>query len=386
MGIYSVRDNYNASAYLEDVEIEDVFEENLEEAALRHTYENNVNLHNIMRSVGIMELAEYESTGEELIYEAGTASALFDRFKAALKKIWEKIKSLFTKFFAKLQSFGKDDKAFVNKYRKQIMAGSVKDLNYKGYKFTLDGKNNDLFAEKAFSRMKAIKIGSTSTSGALGDFTVDTCFNYGEDSDITKGSNPDSSTYDYKLEDLEDQIEKVRGAAIGDGSSYSSSEYLKELKEKFRDGESSPTTLDDSDIDKGEMVQFLMNTSTLQKEIEKKDFKPIKKKIEDCIKNLDKKSKAFSKIEKPVDKTKVNVGSKNMTVISKCHTVVTNCLTIIEQMEAAKMTAFNDCRKQYKAICVKLIGRKAKNESYGYDDYDYSYGDYSSALESVKLI
>lgn len=371
MGIYSVRESYIGSDYLEDVEVEDIFEESFDEAALRHTYEIDSNLNNIMKAIGISELAVLEETGEEMVYEAGTISSLFEKLKAAVKKIWEKIKSLFTKFFAKMQSFGKDDKAFVNKYRKEIMAGSTKDLEIKGYKFTLDAIKG---ADAILEDMKKVKI--PGKKPGMNGRNVESAFNM--TTTIASGMAP----AEFDIDDA-DLIENIRGAALGSTNSYDAGEFSKELRSKLRGDEDSPITLDDSDIDKGEIVQFLMNSSSGSSDI-KKDFKSVKKTCEDQIKELDRCSKNLSKIEKPADKDKVNEDSKKLTQIAKYNTIATNCLTILEQIEAAKMTAFNDKRKQYKATCVKLIGRKAKNESYGYNDYYDE--DAISSLDNLRLI
>lgn len=372
MGIYSVKEAYEGSAYLEDVEVEDIFEDSFDEAALRHTYEIDSNLNAIMKTIGISELAVLESTGEEIVYEAGRAGGIIEKLKAAIKKIWEKIKSLFTKFFAKMQSFGKDDKAFVNKYRKEIMAGSTKDLEIKGYKFT---PNKIGSAKEILDSMKKVSV----KIDGLQNGTVDSAFGY--KADDLQGIHPN----EVKSEDT-DIIEDLRKAAIGASSALDAGEFAKELRSKLRGDEDSPITLDDSDINKGEIVQFLMNASSGSKGI-KDDFKDTKKTCETQIKELEKCSKGLSKVEKPADSTKINVNSKKLQVIAKCNTIVTNCLTILEQVEAAKMTAFNDQRKQYKATCVKLIGRKAKNESYEYDDDYSSYNeDGIPSLDNLRLI
>lgn len=372
MGIYSVKEAYEGSAYLEDVEVEDIFEDSFDEAALRHTYEIDSNLNAIMKTIGISELAVLESTGEEIVYEAGRAGGIIEKLKAAIKKIWEKIKSLFTKFFAKMQSFGKDDKAFINKYRKEIMAGSTKDLEIKGYEFTLNDVDS---ATTIIANMKKVTI--QMESGA--DLNVGSAFSVSTSTEVSEERN-------IKTEG-NDLTEKIRGAALGTPTtSLDAGEFAKELRSKLRKGEDSPVTLEGSDINKGEIIQFLMNASTGSKAI-KDDFKTTKKTCEDQIKELEKVSKSLSKIEKPVDSNKVNSNSKKLTLVSKFNTIVTNCLTILEQVEAAKMTAFNDQRKQYKATCVKLIGRKAKNESYEYDDDYSSYNeDGIPSLDNLRLI
>lgn len=373
MGIYSVKEAYEGTAYLEDVEVEDIFEDSFDEAALRHTYEIDSNLNAIMKTIGVSELAVLESTGQEIVYEAGRASGIIEKLKAAIKKIWEKIKSLFTKFFAKMQSFGKDDKAFINKYRKQIMAGSTKDLEIKGYKFT---PGNIGTADEILKAMQSVSV---KIKGLPSGATVDKAFSYSSDHLEQINDNEVTSEDTDILEDL-------RAKAVGSSSGLDAGEFAKELRAKLRNDEDAPITLDDKDINKGELVQFLMNASTGSKTI-KDDFKTTKKTCENQIRELEKCSKGLSKVEKPADSAKINTNSNKLQLISRCNTVVTNCLTILEQVEAAKMTAFNDQRKQYKATCVKIIGRKPKNESYEYDDDYSSYNeDGIPSLDNLKLI
>lgn len=372
MGIYSVKEAYGGTAYLEDTEVEDIFEDSFDEAALRHTYEIDSNLNAIMKTIGISELAVLESTGQEIVYEAGRAGGIIEKLKAAIKKIWEKIKSLFTKFFAKMQSFGKDDKAFVNKYRKQIIAGSTKDLEIKGYEFT---PNNIGSAKEILDNMKTVSV----KIKGMPNGNVGKAFGYSADylDQIDAGEVSSEDT---------DILEDLRAKAIGVSSGLDAGEFAKELRAKLRNDEDAPITLDDSDINKGEIVQFLMNASTGSKAI-KDDFKTTKKTCENQIRELERCSKGLSKIDKSADSGKINTNSAKLQVISKCNTVVTNCLTILEQVEAAKMTAFNDQRKQYKATCVKLIGRKAKNESSEYDDDYSSYNeDGIPSLDNLRLI
>lgn len=371
MGVYSTRGIYESSVAIDDVELEEIYEENFTEAALRHTYENTCNLNNVMKTVGIMELAVLEETGEEMVYEAADVKGFFAKIKAIIMKIWAKIKSLFTKFFAKMQSFGKDDKAFINKYKKELLKADMKDFEYKGYEFTIEA----VTANGAFSNMKKAPF-------------VQSSFDFGNGKNFTGAKDP--SNY-YKDKDTSDIMEKARALSIGSkSSSLDQSEFSKELFEVFRNGESTKETLDTKSnaLDRGRIIQFLTNTNTTEKSI-KDDFKDIEKQIKEIIKALDKRENELSKLNKDDDTQKINQDSARLSVIRKANEIVNGCLTTIEQIEGAKMQAFNDKRKQCKAICVKLLGRKAKNESYYDDEYGYggyNEGSYSSYLDDVKLV
>lgn len=381
MGIYSTRGIYESSINLDATQPEEVFEENFMEAALRHTYENTCNLNRIMQTIGIAELAEFEETGRDVVYEAADVKGFFAKIKASVMKIWQKIKGLFTKFFAKMKSFSKDDKAFVNKYRKQILAADLTDFEYKGYEFTLDVATASGIQKKFDDNAKIKKAF---------DFGVDDIkeYNWSKETDEAKT---------VFGEEISDVIEEARGVAIGSSDSFDQKEFTEELFKLFRKGEDSKQDLDDKsdEIDPYEICRFLEGSSKTKKDIEddfrvtEKNIKKVIKKLTDAenalykmksVKEADEENNNDDKDDKLTDSDK----SKRLKLVSTSSKIVNNCLTIMEQVEAAKMTAFNDKRKQCKAIAVKLIGRKnpnAKNESYGYNDDSFI-----SYLDDVRLV
>ena len=372
MGVYSLNSIYESSNYLDDVEEKEIYTEDFMEAALQNVYENTCNHHAMMKSIGIAELAVYESTGEEIVYEAGTASGIFEKIKAMLKKIWEKMKSLFTKFLAKMQSFGKDDKAFVTKYRKEILQGSTKDLNIKGFEFD----TNVIDPDRAWKNMKSIH----KNFGLLAD-AIDTYININKNNPATV--SPEKVYFGESESEFND---KLRAAALGESGEMDSSEFQKELFERFRKGESKAQTLDDKDIKKGEIINFLMNTNQIEKDINK-DMKDTKKIIDELIKKVDKAQRDMGKFDSKTDEKEITNRAELVSFYSRASTHYNEALNILQVLSAARMKAFNDKRKQYKSICVKLIGRKAKNEGYEYgDEYDSYNEGYESILGNIKFI
>lgn len=370
MGVYSMQSIIDESTnYLDDVEFVDNGIEDVMESALHNIYESDQNLHNMMKGIGVAELAVYEQTGQDIVYEAGTASSVFARIKAGLKKIWEKIKSLFTKFFAKLRSYGKDDKAFISKYQKQILAGSTKDLKVKGFKFD----TNAVTPQEAWSNMK----------------TKNTMFQ--TSLSLLQLSDPSNSKFDSASKGDEKSIfgedegefnDKLRASALGASGEMSASEFQKELYEKFRGGESKPIELEDSDIKKGDIVQFLNNSSKTETTLSK-DMKDVKQTIEKLIKLVDKHDKHYSKSQTGETSGDVTKRGINLQYYTRMNTHLNAALAICQTVAAARMKAFNDKRGLCKSICVKLIGRKSKNEGYEFDDEQevQSYGE--SALDAI---
>ena len=108
------------------------------------------NYNMVMEHIGRSELLALEQTGEPLVYTEGVIGSIFSTIKKFLSKIWEKIKSLFKRFIMMIDSYTKNDKAFVNKYRQQIYRHkSLSDFTFKGYVYTIDtGKIGEMMNYK----------------------------------------------------------------------------------------------------------------------------------------------------------------------------------------------------------------------------------------------
>lgn len=389
MGIYSINsiNEASVSSYLDDIQLEEVFEENYMEAALRHTYEIQENMNNVMKAIGIAELAEYEETGHEMIYVSESVGSIFTKIKDMLKKVWEKIASLFSKFMAKMQSFGKDDAAFVKKYRKDIITGSIDGLKVKGYKFSIDGtlKVGDLASKTTdgLSKDGILNIMTTIEPGINNNAVSINLQNGTVDFGGKDEAAQNEIMKKFSAIDNNDVIEKLRGRALGDDKTYTQKEFNTALFEKFRSGDSSKQVLEDKDINPGDMCDFLMGTKDSKKGIQD-DYKKLYEVFKDDIKTIDNWNKSNSKYVRDEADAVTKNKNKTATILTKIGNLLVQSRTMCEQMEAAKMNAFNECRRQYKAICVKLIGRKSKNESVDYSSNDT--GSFNSFLDNVKLI
>ena len=350
MGIYSIHESNES--LLSNMEPYEIYTENFYEAGLQIAYETAVNQHNLMKAIGIQELAALEETGEEIVYEAVNVKGIIDKMKAAIMKLWNKIKALVAKFAAKFQSFGGDDKKFINRYKKQILMGSAKGLEVKGYNFTTDALTVSDAVSKGLNT-DAAKAAKAVMGGATG----------------TK----------VNKDDFED---KMRGAILGKGS-LDASEFSKELKAVYRSGEDSPQTLEN--INKGELVAFLSSGTDKSIKAIKADLTTQEKEYNNAIKKLNDLEKKLLK-EKPADGDKYAAASEGLANISDANQVFTTGMSLIQLVHSARMKAFNDKRHQCKSICSKIIGRKEpKNESYGYEDYD-NFDEGASFISGVELI
>lgn len=345
MGVYSKSGITESVLNMEDV-IECQYD-CFDEGAYAIIAETERNYNNIMQAVGIQEFNVFEQTGQEMVYEAVDIKGFISKVKQFFINLWKKIAGLFKKFLAIMDSYLKTDKEFVNKYKKAIYAGSTKDFKYKGFKYTTD----------------AYKVTKDTAEPPL---TIESI----------GGNNEALDALIKKYEDKSDIEEGMRGKAIGESASYTASEFAKELYEKLRNGQSTKEEIDG--VNPSEQIQIILGTKQGKKDAEK-DFKETKQIINKAIKALETKERELLKEIPSNDENETK--SKQLKVLGDAITLTKAQLSIIQTMNSAKLTAIRDNNRQAKAICVKLIGRKAKNESY---DFESSYNE-GSLIDNVVI-
>lgn len=261
------------------------------------------NYNMVMEHVGRSELLALEQTGEQLVYTEGVISGIFGTIKKFLMKIWEKIKSLFKRFIMMIDSYTKNDKAFINKYRQQIYRHkSLSDFTFKGYKYTIDtGKISNMFENLSKVSTDMKKIASKNPG-----------FN-----DTGNHVDPDQIQKEI-IDKLDDIVEEQRGELLsvypgGKKGKYTSEEFRKEFKELLRNGEDEKQELDEKDIDVDEMVTELQNYRQTKKIIDTA-FRDNKKIIDNDNKEVDRLSKEHSKSDDWKDDTNKSVKDITGTV------------------------------------------------------------------------
>lgn len=330
MGVYSMSNNTELE--LTTGIIECAYEPGLE-GAYAIVAESEANYNAIMQAVGVAELAVYESTGYEMVYEAGDVKGFFGKVKEFFTNLLEKIRGLFKKFFAMFDSHVKNDKDFVNKYKKHLLSVNTRNFKYKGFNFTLDAVD----VNKADSAIDSV-IPSGSTSGNVASLQ----------SEIAKSEN--------RVE----LVEKMRGKAIGE-SSLEAGEFTKELFKKLRSGEDSKEEMDNISVT--DQLMAISENSGLKKAAEKQ-FKDLEKSIREAIKTVEKSQNELLKgIPDKSDKDATELRAAQIKVASNHMTNLKDKLAILQVVNGAKLTAIKDCNRQAKAICVALMNYKPKNES-----------------------
>lgn len=342
------------------------------EGALMHVYESQCNYNALIEAAGIAEYKYAVETGggDLFVNEAGAFANFVSRAKEMFKKIVEKIKAIFNKLGMVLAQFTKTDKEFVNKYGKQLRRVNMRDFEFKGYKFTgLDAELNrsDVDILAAYNAVKTDKIDKISEASTWDKFAK------GITDQTVK--DPDSDFYVFADSDaVKDAKEKVRAEfapkGISKPTSYESiSELLEDWKETIY-GSAEKETIDDSDINMITQLTYIEKTNENTKLVTKFEKKTIKE-INRIIKLFENVEKEAVKLPKPGDdKDDKNrrVASRNINdMISIMHSASSDVTAVC----GCIAQAVKDRNRQAKAICIKAINYKPKNES-----VDYSVGGY----------
>ena len=354
MGMFSYKTGYVSESAIDmnAIEAQPCYEENAVDSAYRIMAENQANWNAIMEAVGIDELAIYESTGSEIVYEAGSISGIFTKIKEFFKKLLEKIKGIFAKFMTVINSWAQSDKAFVKKYKKDLYSANLKDFEFKGYKFSLD-------------KYTLPKAATTGLRDTWKDHSK--AFSGHDSVDPTTGTKDNYNTKAKELRDKkEDILDSIRGKLVyGDASTkkVDSSDFSKELFEVFRSGESEKDTLDEKDIDISTCLIAIENTEKSKKDAEKA-YKEITRGISDAIKEVDEMSKPL--LNDTGDKDKNEENAAKVSYYSALCSLGESTKSLVTVAFGAYIQAIKDYNRQCKAICVKALTRKQpKNESSG---------------------
>lgn len=343
-------DEVTASAIEEGVEYSGL---DLDEMAMSHVAESEENFNKIMMAIGIHEASVYAESGEEVVYTEGTLSDIKDKIVSFIKAVWNKIVSIFKRFIAMFDAWNKDDKAFLDKYKGELVkrAGKLKDFKFSGYTFTKLDKGSE---------------------------GIKKC------EDIAKVAKEyDNEITDKDEEDFDETIEQKRGEVLaamsGSTGSYTASEFSKELFELFRNGESNKSELDK--IDLTSIMSDLAGSKEARKQA-KSAYDNAKKVCDGFIKEVEALDKTAVKNIKGNDSTSDETNVKASRKYNHAIRMIRAALSIMQVVNGAHLTALKDKSRQNKAICVKIMS-SVKAEAAGSWEYEIEEG--ASFLAGVKF-
>ena len=286
------------------------------EGAMNIVAESEYNWQKLMEATGIDELQYFAENGTEMVYEA-SGTGFFAKAKDFFKKVWEKVKGLFRKFFGMFDAMVKDDAAFLSKYKTKLARGEIpSDFKIKGYNFTIDKKAEIL--DTTNSAITAI---------------VNT---------ITADNNGKLDEYDS-----DDINEQIRGIVLGDNGKYTDKEFSTALFENLRNGESDKEDIENITV--GQIISALGSTKQLRKEAEN-NFKKIKKTIENSIKTCEQAEKKALNGTDDTDTKSLNISKDHRKI-----EVYRMLLNADQVANGATLTAIKQYGQQWKMIAAKLL-------------------------------
>ena len=304
---------------------------------------------------------EGASDEELLAFTEASLSGLLSSFKAMIKKIWEKIKGVFSTFLKKLDTvIIRDNKKFVDKYQRQVRTKNLSKLKYK-YCKQLDG----------FDELKDTLVSGSGLKDLADEYLA-----------IMKTSNSSKLTdVKSKLDsgDLESEI--ISDCISTDLKNVEMKDLAKEIHEMCFDSEESEEGLDSARLT--EIILILQGDKT-KKEITDaqkttdKHFKQVLKEIDNYSKQLSKlkfekdengKEKPIS-MEAPRRKLDRNFDTpENVTTELKNVGTAQNSVSILENVHNRVVACFLNENKfrisQARRVFAKAVSYndKAKNES-----------------------
>lgn len=340
------------------------------DGALIALTEGYVNDQAIFEAVIGQDFAEAYAFSEGCELELVTESALsgaFDKLKAFVKKIWEKIKGLFKSFMTKLNSvIIRDNKKFVEKYKKEVTTKNLSKMKYKWCEPQ----------SKGFDELRnALDDDLTATSVSL---KLQDIFNYTENQ--IKKANEDIDDGDAE--------EDLLTSFLASGNSTDSSSFSKDVHDECFDSEDTEEGLDTVRLNS---IMKVLDGSAKELDNIKKAQSNVDKVFSNTLKEIDNaQKKVLNKIPKnagdeaesysvkiksssiPDSSIDSSAGTNNIqnNRLSLAHRVVSLMNTCYTKATSALIAETKFLIKQARSVFVKAAAYRATNESM-YSDYTY---------------
>ena len=294
----------------------------------------------MMESVGIDELAVYESTGSFIVYEG----AKFDGFKTKILKVFESIgKSIKEAYEKVLTFFQKKSDEFKEKVLKKQFGG-VADFDFGKIKSTDKlGKIHNGFYDLngAYeSKIKAYAANANSVSGSLKNKAA-----------IDKGTQGEailSSEDKEKLDEIIANIDDVRETLIKQiagedaGGAKTVSDLSKNLRKKLL-GEQVDVTVDWLKSQQKDLLDELTKYISTKRSISNA-YKEEKKHINDCIKTI-----------------KGLKDKNNAKVLAKYVQAEKDTISVLHGCYSAVMDVFKTRYSEYRAVFARAMRVQKKD-------------------------
>lgn len=327
------------------------------EGALDVVIDMTENYNMIQKEICINELSHLEEYKEDIVYNEASVQGFILAIKKFLYRIWEKLSSLFKSFMMFIDKQTKSDRAFLEKYKKEVYGKNLTDFEFDGFVFTIETKN----IETAMQLCNNMPGGSNKDMANLDDSKVET--------HVKNTQDPSKAQVD-----METTIETLRGNIVHtinpkvQASKLSQSDFVKDLYKAFRDGEEDKTTLDNSKINVGTIGTEMQTSKDTRKKVQDM-YRAAKRIIDDASKQLEYNQKSlYNKTREDIDNDSLKVGNKDkkgkdahnhrMTTVNYLLTWTHRSKSLLLAINGAALGALRERSKQNKALIAKIANYK----------------------------
>ena len=325
------------------------------EGALEAVIDTTANYNMIIESVMTNELGYLEEYKEDIVYTEASVEGFVLAIKKFLYKIWEKISSLCKSFMMFIDKQTKSDKAFLNKYKKEIFGKTLTDFEFDGYTFTID----DGKIKTAMELCNNMPDDTGNNTTSMKNFKNSQGHNI---------KDPAKSTAD-----MEDKIEVLRAnicKAISDKSKATKlgqSEFMKELFSAFRNGLEDKEPIGDK-IEVGTIAQEMQTSADTRKKVNNL-YRESKRIIDEASRTIEREQKSHMNkttddINKTgddsIDKTKKGKDAHNLQMSRMSYLLgwTHRSKSLLIAINGAALAALKQRSKQNKALIIAIANYK----------------------------
>lgn len=299
---------------------------------------------------------EYVSESYGPVLEA-SGSNVFEKIKAAIKKLWGKVKAFFASVVRSLDAMTKSAQDFVKKYKKQIENLKLAGFKYEMHTYTVEDFEVDY---KADAQKDAAAVVKTITAN------------------INQGAKSESELESVQKqietfkEGVEDRLDEFRAAILKTSGKLDAQDFREAVRKKLRNGKED-NEKEEVNINIQSIISQIEGTNKLNTKISKVQ-KEADKIFGDSIKLVDDLEKAINKA-RPTERGGINVEHNSGAKISMTSAVAPKAAVVastISRELSAKQAIVNTAISEwssavkerdsvYKQVIMKAFSHKADN-------------------------
>lgn len=307
-------------------------EQNGEMRIIRESFDDQLEVIKAFHALDMAEIAGNKAVMEgasqediDVVMEGMIANA-WTKIKEFFKKLMTKVSSYFEALVRMFDSMTKSTKDFVSKYESKL-----KVLKLDGFEYAIVEYN----------------------TVALESASVATAFN--KVVDYVDGLSAD----DYKNDDKEKMIEKIKGLLVGQSGGVDDEEYTNKLYAYFRKGvDSADDNVDERPISVSSIIAEIKNTKAADNAGKAK--KEALKIFADKVKEIEKCERAEAK-RKTESESEINEQSALLKEYQGKMSLYSEANTAALKFFTAWSTAIKNRDADYKRVCLAAFSYKKKN-------------------------